>query len=130
MTETVIRVDGASPYDVVVGHGVADRLPALLGEGVTRVAVVHPESPEWTTVSRDVTDYAVVSVDRTRRLGTVTAHTGVVDVTNQVVAYQRRRLGTGEEVAKAIAFMASPACPFMTGTNVVIDGGVTKRVQY
>jgi 3-oxoacyl-[acyl-carrier protein] reductase len=40
------------------------------------------------------------------------------------------RLGTGEEVAKAIAFMASPACPFMTGTNVVIDGGVTKRVQY
>ena len=40
------------------------------------------------------------------------------------------RLGNGEEVAKAIAFMASPACPFMTGTNLVIDGGVTKRVQY
>ncbi len=40
------------------------------------------------------------------------------------------RLGTGEEVAQAIAFMASPACPFMTGTNVVIDGGITKRVQY
>jgi 3-oxoacyl-[acyl-carrier protein] reductase len=40
------------------------------------------------------------------------------------------RLGTGEEVANAIAFMASPACAFMTGTNVVIDGGVTKRVQY
>jgi 3-oxoacyl-[acyl-carrier protein] reductase len=40
------------------------------------------------------------------------------------------RLGTGEEVARAIAFVASPACPFMTGTNLVIDGGVTKRVQY
>lgn len=40
------------------------------------------------------------------------------------------RLGTGEEVAKAIAFIASPACPFMVGTNVVIDGGITKRVQY
>lgn len=40
------------------------------------------------------------------------------------------RLGNGEEVARAIAFIASPACPFMTGTNVVIDGGVTKRVQY
>ncbi|MEO8812611.1 MAG: SDR family oxidoreductase [Caulobacteraceae bacterium] len=40
------------------------------------------------------------------------------------------RLGTGDEVARAIAFMASPACPFMTGTNVVIDGGVTRRVQY
>ncbi len=40
------------------------------------------------------------------------------------------RLGTSEELARAIAFMASPACPFMTGTNVVIDGGLTKRVQY
>ncbi len=40
------------------------------------------------------------------------------------------RLGTGEEVANAIVFMASPACAFMTGANVVIDGGITKRVQY
>jgi 3-oxoacyl-[acyl-carrier protein] reductase len=47
-----------------------------------------------------------------------------------VKAVPMGRLGTPEEVAKAIAFMASPACPFMTGTNVVIDGGVTKRVQY
>ncbi|MGY1615179.1 DEAD/DEAH box helicase [Geodermatophilus sp. SYSU D00691] len=64
------------------------------------VAVVHAESPEWTTVARDVTDLAVASTDRTRRLGTVTAHTGVVDVTNQVVAYQRRRLVTGEVLAE------------------------------
>lgn len=40
------------------------------------------------------------------------------------------RLGAPEEVARAIAFIASPACRFMTGTNVVIDGGLTKRVQY
>jgi len=63
-------------------------------------AVVHPESPEWTTVARDTVDLSIVTTDRTRRLGTVTAHTGVVDVTNQVVAYQRRRLGTGEVLAE------------------------------
>ncbi len=63
-------------------------------------AVVHPESPEWTTVARDVVDLSIVSTDRTRRLGAVTAHTGVVDVTNQVVAYQRRRVGTGEVLAE------------------------------
>ena len=63
-------------------------------------AVVHAESPEWTTVARDITDLGIVSVEQTRRLGTVTAHTGVVDVTNQVVAYQRRRLGTGEVLAE------------------------------
>ncbi len=47
-----------------------------------------------------------------------------------VKAVPMGRLGNGEEVARAIAFVASPACPFMTGTNLVIDGGVTKRVQY
>ncbi|MCB2014530.1 MAG: SDR family oxidoreductase [Sphingobium sp.] len=40
------------------------------------------------------------------------------------------RLGNGEELAKAIAFIASPACPFMTGANVLIDGCFTKGVQY
>jgi NAD(P)-dependent dehydrogenase (short-subunit alcohol dehydrogenase family) len=40
------------------------------------------------------------------------------------------RLGNAQEVARAIAFVASPACRFMTGTNVVIDGAFTKRVQY
>ncbi len=63
-------------------------------------AVVHAESPEWTTVARDITDIGIVSTDRSRRLGTITAHTGAVDVTNQVVAYQRRRLGTGEVLAE------------------------------
>jgi DEAD/DEAH box helicase domain-containing protein len=63
-------------------------------------AVVHAESPDWTTVARDLTDLSIVSTDRSRPLGTVTAHTGMVDVTNQVVAYQRRRLGTGEVLAE------------------------------
>ena len=40
-------------------------------------AVVHAESPEWTTVARDVTDLGIVTTERTRRLGAVTAHTGV-----------------------------------------------------
>jgi len=61
---------------------------------------VHADTPEWTTVARDVTDLSIVTTERIRRLGTVTAHTGVVDVTNQVVAYQRRRLGTGEVLAE------------------------------
>lgn len=40
------------------------------------------------------------------------------------------RMGTGEEVATAIAFLASPVCGYMTGTNLVVDGAFTKRVQY
>ena len=40
------------------------------------------------------------------------------------------RMGTGEEAARAISFIASPACRYMTGANLVLDGGMTKRVQY
>jgi len=40
------------------------------------------------------------------------------------------RMGSADEVARTIAFVASPACRFMTGTNIVVDGGFTKRIQY
>jgi len=40
---TVVRVATGAPYDVVVGAGVVDRLPGLLGEGVVRVGLVFPE---------------------------------------------------------------------------------------
>ena len=40
------------------------------------------------------------------------------------------RMGTAEEVADAVAFLASPLSGFTTGTNLVVDGGITQRVQY
>ena len=42
MSETVLHVGGAVPYDVVVGHALGHRLPAMLGDGVERVALVRP----------------------------------------------------------------------------------------
>jgi NAD(P)-dependent dehydrogenase (short-subunit alcohol dehydrogenase family) len=40
------------------------------------------------------------------------------------------RFGTPEEVARAVVFLASPASAYTTGTNFIIDGGYTKRVQF
>jgi 3-dehydroquinate synthase len=41
---SVLRVAGAAPYDVVVGTGLLGELPGMLGEGVRRVAVIHPRA--------------------------------------------------------------------------------------
>jgi 3-oxoacyl-[acyl-carrier protein] reductase len=40
------------------------------------------------------------------------------------------RFGVSEDVAKTIVFLASPASSWTTGTNVIVDGGYTKRVQF
>ena len=40
------------------------------------------------------------------------------------------RMGTAEEVAAQVALLTSPLGGYTTGTNVVIDGGMTKRIQF
>jgi len=39
------------------------------------------------------------------------------------------RFGRPEDVARAVAFLASPAASFISGANLVIDGAFTRRVN-
>ena len=39
------------------------------------------------------------------------------------------RMGTAQEMANATAFLASPAASFISGTNLRVDGALTKGVQ-
>ena len=39
------------------------------------------------------------------------------------------KMGTPEEVANVVTFLASPAASLVTGTNLIADNGYTKRVQ-
>ncbi|UYO51537.1 SDR family NAD(P)-dependent oxidoreductase [Rhodopseudomonas palustris] len=40
------------------------------------------------------------------------------------------RMGTPQEMANAVVFLASRAASFITGTNVVVDGALTRGVQF
>jgi 3-oxoacyl-[acyl-carrier protein] reductase len=49
-------------------------------------------------------------------------------------AYLKRnplgRMGSGEEVANAAVFLCAPVASFITGSNIIVDGGLTSRVNY
>ena len=64
-----------------------------LGESV---ALVHRANPDHSTSARDVTDIRIVETLRARTFAGVTLAFVTVDVTHQVVSFQRKRLRTGE----------------------------------
>lgn len=52
------------------------------------------------------------------------------DVFASVVdAHPMKRMGTGEEIARVVAFISSPAASFVSGANWFVDGGETLHVQ-
>ncbi|WP_396449764.1 DEAD/DEAH box helicase [Actinomadura sp.] len=60
------------------------------------VALVEAADPDYSTTARDITDISIVERLRSTSWGEATLCFGTVEVTRQVVAYQMRRLQTGE----------------------------------
>ncbi|MFD6563389.1 DEAD/DEAH box helicase [Micromonospora profundi] len=95
-------VDGGSshfllhPGAVYLHQGISYVVDEL--DLVDGCALVHAEEPDWSTHARDVTDLSVVSVRSYVDAGPVGMFLGEVDVTSQVVSYQRRRIATGEVI--------------------------------
>ncbi|MDX6223327.1 MAG: box helicase protein [Frankiales bacterium] len=60
------------------------------------VALVHRADPDYSTSARDTTDIAIVDTLQRQAGQGVALHFGTVDVSNQVVGFLKKRLGTGE----------------------------------
>jgi DEAD/DEAH box helicase domain-containing protein len=60
------------------------------------VALVRPAEPDYSTMARDITDISILDTLRSSAWGEASLYFGEVEVTRQVVAYQMRRLQTGE----------------------------------
>lgn len=58
-----IRVATTSPYDVVIGNELYGELPALLGDGVQRVAVIHPGALSARAEALDLGGFAVQRIE-------------------------------------------------------------------
>jgi DEAD/DEAH box helicase domain-containing protein len=92
--------------DASSAHGQAHTGAVYLHQGETyvvesldleeAVALVRPDDPDYSTSARDVTDLRIVETQASSTYDGVTLNLGSVDVSNQVVSFLRKRVGTGE----------------------------------
>ncbi|MEU6858705.1 DEAD/DEAH box helicase [Glycomyces sp. NPDC046736] len=62
------------------------------------VALVHAAKPPWTTNTQEITHLEVLAERERLEMGSVALSLGEVEVTSNVVSYQRRRLPSGEVI--------------------------------
>jgi NAD(P)-dependent dehydrogenase (short-subunit alcohol dehydrogenase family) len=97
--------------------------PNIVAYGASKAAVVHMTRAAAQEYGRDVRINAIAPgpiespmLERVRRDWKVT--------TDQLVApYPMRRVGTPEEVAALVVFLASDASSYVSGQVIGIDGG-------
>jgi 3-oxoacyl-[acyl-carrier protein] reductase len=112
-------------------------IPNLALSGVTRLGVVAFAKSLADEVGRDgvlVNNVCPGSILTERMLSNVTARAKELGVPVEKALEQRAaetavgRIGKPEELAALVAFLASPRSSYITGTTMLVDGGLVRAV--
>lgn len=141
LMHTVRAVNAALPYlekstapAIVIVSSVSGREVDFTGPayGAFKAALIHYSQRLAFQLAPKMIRVNAVSPGNTYFDGGVWQHIekNLPDLFKQAMALNPTgRMATPEEIGRGIAFLASPASSFTTGTNLVIDGALTRGVQ-
>jgi NAD(P)-dependent dehydrogenase (short-subunit alcohol dehydrogenase family) len=116
---------GGSIISVASTHGVIG-FPTRSAYGISKGAIVQMTrmlAIEWAEHGIRVNAIAPGTVETPTRKAFFDANPGRRDVMIQRVPL--KRFGTAEEMAGAVAYLASPQAAYITGQTLLLDGGLT-----
>jgi 3-oxoacyl-[acyl-carrier protein] reductase len=142
MMHTVRAVNAALPHlekskapAIVVVSSVSGREVDFTGPayGAVKAALIHYAQRMAFELAPKMIRVNAVSPGNTYFKGGIWEHVekNIPDLFEKALALNPTgRMATPEEIGRGIVFLASPASSFTTGTNLVIDGALTRGVQF
>jgi 3-oxoacyl-[acyl-carrier protein] reductase len=142
MLHTVRAVNAALPYlekskapAIVIVSSVSGREVDFTGPayGAFKAALIHYAQRMAFELASKMIRVNAVSPGNTYFKGGIweNVEKNMPDLFNKALALNPTgRMAAPEEIGRGIVFLASPASSFTTGTNLVIDGALTRGVQF
>jgi enoyl-[acyl-carrier protein] reductase III len=118
----IVVVSGIDSHQAMAGHGVLGAAKAAM-ESLVRILALElgPRGITVNAVSPGLVDTESSRLYIEKGLG----QRWDAAAARMVAATPVRRLGTVDDVASLVAYLASPAAGFLTGQTIILDGGLT-----